>query len=484
VPALPESIRVLSGVSDHALSPTDYDARRIEEEWTREQSGALESRDRALFDLAVSVGLLRVIQAVHTGRVDPRTLGWGFDVTPKKLDRAALLRGARDGGGVPALLEALEPPFPHYARNREMLARYRRLAEQGEPEPVPVLTKDRRKIEPGDSWEGVPQLRARLERFGDLTTPTDSLRYEGPLVEAVRRFQTRHLLDADGVIGNDTIEALNRPIAARVRQIELAMERGRWLPRLDERPLVFVNVPLFRLWASDPIRGDEPLRMKVVVGKSLNHATPIFAEQMEYVVFRPYWSPTPSILRNEILPQVKRNPAYLDKEDLEIVASGDDHAEALPASAENLEAVAKGRLFLRQRPGPRNSLGLVKFIFPNRENIYMHGTPAPHLFARTRRDFSHGCIRLENPAALAEWVLRDVPGWSRERIEGAMQGDRPLQVNLKDPLRVVIFYDTVHVNSEMVVHFVSDIYGHDQQLDAALAHGYPYPEPAADRPTS
>jgi murein L,D-transpeptidase YcbB/YkuD len=141
-------------------------------------------------------------------------------------------------------------------------------------------------------------------------------------------------------------------------------------------------------------------------------------------------------------------------------------------------------LFLRQRPGPRNSLGLVKFIFPNHENIYMHGTPAPHLFARTRRDFSHGCIRLENPAALAEWVLRDVPGWSRDRIDAAMRGDRPVQVNLKDPLRVVIFYDTVHVNSEMVVHFVSDIYGHDQKLDAALAHGYPYPEAAGDRPTS
>jgi murein L,D-transpeptidase YcbB/YkuD len=141
-------------------------------------------------------------------------------------------------------------------------------------------------------------------------------------------------------------------------------------------------------------------------------------------------------------------------------------------------------LFIRQRPGPRNSLGLVKFIFPNRENIYMHGTPAPHLFSRTRRDFSHGCIRLENPAALAEWVLRDVPGWSRERIEAAMEGDRPVQVNLKDPLRVVIFYDTVHVNSEMVVHFVSDIYWHDRKLEEALAQGYPYPEAAGDRPAS
>jgi L,D-transpeptidase YcbB len=135
-----------------------------------------------------------------------------------------------------------------------------------------------------------------------------------------------------------------------------------------------------------------------------------------------------------------------------------------------------GRLYVRQKPGPQNSLGLAKFIFPNTENIYMHGTPARQLFSRTRRDFSHGCIRLEDPAGLAEWVLRDNPGWTRERIEKAMQGDRPTQVNLREHLRVVIFYDTVHVNSEGVVHFVSDIYGQDRALEEALDRGYPYPE--------
>jgi len=142
----------------------------------------------------------------------------------------------------------------------------------------------------------------------------------------------------------------------------------------------------------------------------------------------------------------------------------------------NLDAVVAGRLFVRQRPGPRNSLGLVKFIFPNHENVYMHGTPATQLFSRTRRDFSHGCIRVEDPARLAEWVLRDVPGWTRERIESAMQAERPARVNLREPLMVVLFYDTVHVNSDGVVHFVGDIYGHDRALDRALARGYPYPE--------
>ena len=141
-----------------------------------------------------------------------------------------------------------------------------------------------------------------------------------------------------------------------------------------------------------------------------------------------------------------------------------------------------GKLFIRQKPGPKNALGLAKFIFPNDENVYMHGTPAPQLFSRVRRDFSHGCIRLEDPARFAAWVLRDYPEWTRKRIDAAMQGDRPTRVNLKEPLTVVLFYDTVHVNSEGVVFFAEDIYGHDRALDAALVYGYPYPVKSTFRP--
>jgi L,D-transpeptidase YcbB len=483
LPALEDAIAALARAAEHALRPSDYDAARIQAEWKRIPTAPVEATERALFDLAVSIGVLREIDAVRTGRVDPRTLGWGYDVTPRKLDAAALLLGARDGAGVSALLDGLEPAFPHYKRNRRMLAHYRSLAEAGEPAPVPTLPKGRRRVEPGEAWEGVPQMRARLRVFGDLeqdsstaATSGDAPLYDAPLVDAVKRFQARHILDADGVVGNATIEALNVTLAARVRQLELAMERGRWLPPIGERPTVFVNVPIFRLWASDPVRGEEPLRMNVVVGKSLSHNTPLFVQEMEYVIFRPYWNPPPSIVKEEILPKARRDPSYLEAERFEIVASGDDDAKALPPTPENLDAVAAGRLYIRQKPGAKNSLGLAKFIFPNRENVYMHGTPAPHLFARTRRDFSHGCIRVENPTALAEWVLRDVPGWTRERIESAMQAERPTQANLREPLRVVIFYDTVHVNSENVVHFVSDIYGHDRILDEALERGYPYPD--------
>ena len=222
--------------------------------------------------------------------------------------------------------------------------------------------------------------------------------------------------------------------------------------------------------------------MNVVVGKALNTQTPIFVDQMEYVVFRPYWNPPPSIITGEIIPALRKDPSYLDRQNMEIVASGADDAPSLPASEDNMAKVAAGKLFVRQRPGPSNSLGLAKFIFPNSENVYMHGTPAQQLFSRTRRDFSHGCIRVEDPAKFAEWVLRLDPSWTRERIDAAMQGDKTMQVNLKEKLAVVVFYDTVHVNSEQVVFFVDDIYGHDKALDAALLKGYPFA--AARRPPS
>jgi murein L,D-transpeptidase YcbB/YkuD len=294
-------------------------------------------------------------------------------------------------------------------------------------------------------------------------------------VDAVKRFQGRHALEPDGVIGPGTIDALNVPVATRVRQLELALERERWLPDMRREPHVFVNVPLFRLWAYDPSRPDEPLRMNVVVGKTLGHKTPIFVEQMEYVIFRPYWSPPPSIIRSEIVPKARRDASYLDRQNMEIVASGDEGAPALAPTPENLDKVVAGKLFVRQKPGEKNSLGLAKFIFPNAENVYMHGTPAQSLFARARRDFSHGCIRLEDPARLGEWVLRNNPDWTRDRIEAAMQGSRPTQVNLKEKLTVFIFYDTAYVDSKGVVYFTDDYYGHDAQLERALAHGYPYP---------
>jgi len=502
VDKLEPALAAIARAGDYGLDPADYDAARLAAQWPAMKAKTASARDRAAFDLAVSVAAARMSRAVHAGRVDPATMNWNYAAAAKTSDIAGALRraGAKEDLGV--VLDSLEPKFAHYQRAKQKLALYKAAAMKGEPPVVPELAKGQTKIAPGKPWAGVPQLTARLTATGDLaagpavappapatppapagstaqpttppTPPPAAPVYDGTLVDAVKRFQERHGLENDGVIGASTIKALNVPIAKRARQIELAMERGRWLPDLSDRPNVFVNVALFRLWATDPKSGEEPLRMNVVVGKALNTQTPIFVDQMEYVVFRPYWNPPPSIIKGEIIPALRKDPSYLDRQNMEIVASGADNAASLPANEDNINKVASARLFVRQRPGPSNSLGLAKFIFPNSENVYMHGTPAQQLFSRTRRDFSHGCIRLEDPAKFAEWVLRQDPTWTRERIDAAMQGDKTLQVNLKEKLAVIVFYDTVHVNSEQVVYFVDDIYGHDKSLDAALQRGYPF----------
>jgi len=477
VASLKTTIAALSAAAEHGLDPVDYDAAWLEQQFTDLTGASASGADRAMLDLGVSTAVVRILNAVHRGRVDPSTMYWGYDNSARNLDLGALMTAVRDSEGLAATLDAVSPQVTHYARARRTLAVYRARAEAGEPESLPALPKDLPKIQPGDRWEGVPALAARLRAVGDLAqgAGVDDVEYTQVLVDAVKRFQRRHGLGNDGVIGAGTRRALNVPLASRVRQIELAMERMRWLPPLDDKPNVFVNVALFRLWATDPTSGGEPLRMNVVVGKSLDHQTPLFVERMEYVIFRPYWNPPRSIVVNELVPKARRDPAYLDKEGFEIVASGNEKAAALPGTPENLSKVVAGRLYIRQKPGPQNALGLAKFIFPNDEDVYMHGTPAQQYFARPRRDLSHGCIRLEDPARFAEWVLRDQPEWTRERIDEVMNGEKPTRVNLKQPLTVVLFYDTVHINSEGVLFFMEDIYGHDRELDAALQRGYPFP---------
>ncbi|MFA5909733.1 MAG: L,D-transpeptidase family protein [Vicinamibacterales bacterium] len=504
VAKLEPALAVIARAGDYGLDPGDYDAAQLAAQWPAIKSRSASARDRAAFDLTVSIAAARMIRAVHAGRVDPAAMRWNYAAAAKTTDIAGSLRRAAATDDLGAVLDSLEPQFAHYQRAKKKLAFYKATAMKGEPPVVPELAKGSTKIAPGQAWAGVPQLIARLTATGDVSaesaaaaTPAAAAEpppqagsppavpvYEGALVDSVKRFQERHGLGADGVIGATTIKALNVPLARRARQLELAMERGRWLPDLSDRPNVFVNVALFRLWATDPVSGEESLRMNVVVGKALNTQTPIFVDQMEYVVFRPYWNPPPSIITGEIVPALRKDPSYLNRQNMEIVASGADDAASLPASEDNIAKVASGRLFVRQRPGPSNSLGLAKFIFPNSENVYMHGTPARQLFSRTRRDFSHGCIRLEDPARFAEWVLRQDPSWTRERIDAAMQGDKTMQVNLKEKLAVVVFYDTVHVNSEQTVFFVDDIYGHDKALDAALQRGYPFPVTPAASTTS
>ena len=471
-----DCLETLARADRSGLDPADYDAASLSARWAELKAAPPSAVDAARFDVGLSAALMRLIGDVHQGRVDPRSVDFDIDVSGKRLDLPAVLRSARDGGGCAAAFAAAEPPFDAYRRLVEALARYRALAARGEPPLLPALGPRVKKIEPGKPWPGVTPLDARLRALGDLpegapppsTAPDGTPLYVGAVVDGVKHYQDRHALEPDGVIGRGTLAALDTPFTARIRQIELALERMRWLPLLPDRSVIFVNVPLFMLWALEPENPGNPIRMRVVTGKSAGHATPIFIEKLRYVVFRPYWNPPPSIVKSEILPHARRDPGYLDRQNMEIVEGSADDAPALPATPENLSLVASGKLILRQRPGEKNSLGLSKFIFPNANNVYMHGTPARSVFSRARRDYSHGCIRVEDPSTLAEWVLREDPEWNRARIEEAMAGDRPRQVNLKTPIPVIVFYDTVMVLHDGTAHFSDDYYGHDAKLEEAL----------------
>jgi murein L,D-transpeptidase YcbB/YkuD len=305
---------------------------------------------------------------------------------------------------------------------------------------------------------------------GSSPTPAGN-RYDGELVKAVSAFQDRHGLKPDGVLGRETLAALATPLDARVRQIELSLERMRWLPEFPAGPLIAVNIPSFRLWAFADAHDDKAaqLSMPVIVGSAVTERkTPVFIGEMRYLEFSPYWNVTPAIQRKEIVPRLARDPGYWEREDFEAVPTGGKSAPIASLDSATLAGLRTGALRVRQRPGPKNALGGVKFVLPNTMDIYLHGTPAKQLFGKMRRDFSHGCIRVADPPALAAFVLGDQPDWTSERITAAMDAGKTSTVRITRPIPVVIFYTTAIVDSAGRVLFQSDIYDYDRQLENAL----------------
>jgi murein L,D-transpeptidase YcbB/YkuD len=453
--ATPQALAII-GIFEHAgemgLTPEDYDAGRWNSRLERLRSTGAVPSDMTRFDLALTVSALRLVCDLHFGRVNPKLFHFDFDFNREDRDTAGWIRSHLVGASnVPAELSSIEPPFNGYRRAKEALAAYRRLSAEGESEPLP---NTKRPVKPGDSYPDLIGLSTLLRRLADL--PDNSVisetTYSGALVEGVRHFQVRHGLEPDGVLGSATLRALNVPLGQRVRQIELTLERWRWAPHSFARPPIVVNIPEFELRAMDE-SGRIALQMKVVVGKAYGHQTPVFSAPMTYLIFRPYWDVPESIVRKELLPKAAADPEYFAKNHFETVTT------------------ASGGSRVRQAPGPDNALGGVKFLFPNEYNVYLHGTPAMELFSKSRRDFSHGCIRVEKPEELAAWVLRNKPEWTRESIRQAMNGTQPLQVNLDAPIPVLIVYGTTVVADDGEVRFFDDIYGYDASLAQILDAG-------------
>lgn len=463
--------------ANKGLTPEDYDAPRWQERLAklRPSASAQNESDIVRFDLAVTISLMRYISDLHIGKVNPQYFQFNIDVARKKYDLPEFLSdhvvNAADASNV---LAQVEPPYPGYRRTLNALQSYLAMAREDDGESLPATAKP---VAPGQSYPGVPRLDRLLRRLGDLPSSapasTGSV-YQEALVDGVKSFQKRHGLVPDGRIDSRTLEELNVPLSHRVHQMQLSLERWRWMPTEYQQAPIVVNIPEFHLRAYD--RDFKiGVNMNVVVGQAYRHDTPVFLGLMRYLIFRPYWQVPPSIAQREILPALQRKPGYMARENLEFVDRSENPISDSSLPSDLSQGLREGRLFLRQKPGPKNSLGLVKFMFPNQYDVYLHDTPATELFEKSRRDFSHGCIRLERPADLAAWVLRENAGWTPERIGQVMHGEKTEQVNLSHPIPVLILYVTVFVSEDGVVHFYDDIYGHDAQLDRVLEKGYPYP---------
>lgn len=467
----PQALALLNLLRDAArfgLRASDYAGNDLTYQLV---DGARQSvAQQAQFELLLSAAAVRFVHDLHYGRIEPRQVGFNL-AARNDLSVASVLLALSSTADVPAEITRIEPQYLHYQLLKQALARYRLLAIDVELTQLPAFTQ--RSINTDEAYEGAPALRRLLIAEGDLDSVAmnEQRMLDAPLVQGLQRYQQRHGLKADGTLGKQTFTALTTPFAHRVRQIELTLERWRWLPP-PQSPMIVVNIPQFKLFAfeSQDDREAHMLRMDVIVGQAFIHTqTPIFVGSMQYVVFRPYWNVPRNIVEREILPALEKHQDYLQHNDLELVRSERDDAPVIPITAASIAELAAGSVRLRQRPGEQNALGRVKFMLPNSYNVYLHSTPAQHLFGESRRSFSHGCIRVSDPTALAEYVLRNASGeWDKARIETAMQGKPNQRVNLEKAIPVLIVYGTAMVNEAGQVQFFDDIYGYDVKLAKLL----------------
>ena len=472
-------IELLQHADTKGLDPEDYDGPRWQGRLLKLGQTKLDQKpseqDLVSFDTALTVSVMRYIRAIHCGRVNPTEFKFQLDVEGNQLPLAEFIQTHVANAADPAAeIQKLEPPFLGYRKLLALLPVYEGYANQVEGEKLPTITKT---VRPGQSYAGVVHLGRFLQVIGDIPASvqlnSNATIYDGALVEGVKHYQDRHGETPTGNLDVRTIKELNTPPAARIRQIKLTLERWRWLPHSFSQPPVVVNLPEYRVRAMNP-DGTIAFYKNVIIGKAYGHKSPIFEKEIQYVVFRPYWNVTPSIQRSEIVPHILKDPNYLAKHDFEVVTPKGEVVTDNQVSPEVLAGIRSLHLMVRQKPGDTNSLGLVKIIFPNPDNVYLHGTDVPELFSPDVRDFSHGCIRVEKPADLVAWVLRNNPGWDLERVKATMNGEKNnLQVNLVTRIPVLIVYGTATVNEENQIRFFDDIYGYDAELEKALATEHP-----------
>ena len=455
-PAAAKIITLFENAEAEGLDPSDYLTPSIARDKLAGDGIAL-----ATLETAFSAATMRYANHLHNGRIDPQSISRLLDITPKPIDEAALLEQLAGSNDPAAILARLEPKHPEFLALKAALATFEQ-SSAARPTPIgdgPVLR-------PGNSDARLPAIRARLE----LAASTSQL-YDELTVDAIKAFQEGQGLEVDGIIGPATVAALNGGTATRREDIIANMERWRWMPSDLGDFRVFVNIPEFRLWIER--NGEPEYTTRVVVGTTKNQ-TPIFSDNIRHLVVNPYWNVPSSILRGEIAPAVLRNPGYTDSHNMDLLYNG---SPISPWSVDWSQVSSSNFPFrVRQRPGAGNALGQIKFLFPNKHDVYLHDTPSKSLFSRSYRAFSHGCVRVQNPMEFADALMANEPNISRASLE-AMFGPSERWVNPEKQIPVHLAYFTLRVDEDGTIRSFGDVYGHHEKLIAAMGLDTE-PEPA------
>ena len=449
------------------LDPADYHLKLLEQLRLEVEGSTSPSIDLTVdLDLLLTDALARLGYHILFGKVDPEELdaNWNYVREMPDLDPPDALQEVIDSADVRETLSRAKPQYVFYSSLKAALAQHREIASRGGWGSIPPGPA----LRVGDTGPRVAALRARLSSAGDTTTAPANGTFDEPLAAAVGRFQARHGLAADGVAGQRTIEEMNVPVQARIDQIRVNLERGRWLLHAIGDEFVAVNIAGFELYYFR--NGKVAWNTPVQVGKPYRK-TPVFRSRITYLVFNPTWTVPPGILANDILPAQRRDHSTLEKKGLGVFDS-----KGRPVATESIDwdrmTASRFRYVLRQAPGPNNALGRVKFMFPNDHAVYLHDTPSKGLFEKEDRAFSSGCIRVADPLRLAELLLEGQSGWSRAEIDRAIAAGATRSVTLKRPVPVWLTYWTAWVDGSGNLELRRDLYGRDARVLAGLDAGF------------
>jgi L,D-transpeptidase YcbB len=477
-------LECLRDARQDGMDPAEYPVDELEQQFERVNPSTTSATELAWLDARLSYAFLEYAAHLYRGRVNPKEISPAWQVAAHRKELAVLLEDALAHNDICGGLARVRPALPEYAALRQALGVYYRIAQTGGWPRV----SETHSLRKGDRGEVVNLLRMSLARHGDFPflLPDEPSIFDESLASAVRTFEARHGLPADGIADPEMLSVLNTPVATVIRQIELNLERMRWLPENLGRRHLRVNIPNYHLQIIEDSR--TVLEMRVVVGKREN-TTPVISDQITHVTFNPYWNIPESIAVKETVPLLLKDKKYAEKHGIQVVMKGNEEEIVDPADISWKEAIHDANAFpyvLRQRPGPENALGKVKFMFPNRFSVYLHDTPSRHLFRETERDYSHGCVRVEHPALLAEYLLKDKPGWNADRIRNAMQSSEEISVSLASPLPVHIVYWSVWVGKDGKLQRRPDIYDLDsaqERLFVQRASGRRQVRPVFDSPS-